>query len=77
MQYLEVQVKVFKELKKILETKIEESTIHSWLKGESNDGILQIFKDHCEEYKTYYDDLCQYSFSNLIDNQATVSIFMN
>ncbi|KAL2748138.1 gem-associated protein 5 isoform X1 [Vespula maculifrons] len=74
IKYLEVQVKVFKELKKILEKKIEESTIYTWLKGELEDGILQIFEDHREEYKAYYDDLCQYSFSNLIDNQATLWI---
>ncbi|XP_046831428.1 gem-associated protein 5 isoform X2 [Vespa crabro] len=74
IKYLEIHVKVFKELKKILEIKIEESTIHTWLKGEFKDGILQIFKDHCEEYKVYYDELCQYSFSNHIDNQAILWI---
>ncbi|XP_043665145.1 gem-associated protein 5-like isoform X2 [Vespula pensylvanica] len=74
IKYLEVQVKVFKELKKILEKRIEEGTIYTWLKGELEDGILQIFEDHREEYKAYYDDLSQYSFSNLIDNQATLWI---
>ncbi|KAL2739059.1 gem-associated protein 5-like isoform X1 [Vespula squamosa] len=35
---------IYLKLKKILETKIEESIIYTWLKGEFENGMLQILK---------------------------------
>ncbi|XP_043490699.1 gem-associated protein 5 [Polistes fuscatus] len=74
IKYLEVLVKVFVELQKIINKDIKESTIYAWIKGELEDGVLQICKDYYEEYKDYYNDLCQYNFNQVMDNQATLWI---
>ncbi|KAK2585095.1 hypothetical protein KPH14_008607 [Odynerus spinipes] len=73
IKYLSAQVKVFKELKKIIEKKTEISEICTWLKGEFDNGILQVCKNDCKEYETYYNDLCQHNIkNNLPDNPATL-----
>ncbi|KAI4503668.1 hypothetical protein M0802_001071 [Mischocyttarus mexicanus] len=74
IKYLEVLVKVFEVLQKTISKDINESSIFAWIKGELEDGILQICKDYCKEYKDYYNDLCQYDFNQLVENQATMWI---
>ncbi|XP_015184665.1 PREDICTED: gem-associated protein 5 [Polistes dominula] len=74
VKYLEVLINAYEMLKKIINIDINESTICTWIKGKLEFDVLQVFGDYCEQYKNYYNDLCQYNFNQVIDNQPTLWI---